>query len=236
MGWDQGPPTWSEMERVLSGRARGHGRPGEAFGPGDNSGDGNDSPAWSRKRGKYQPDPVARIASSVPYAELHAHSAYSFLDGASMPEEMVTEAQRLDLRALSITDHDGFYGLVRFAEAAREFGMPTVFGSELSLEPDVARTGHNDPPGEHLLVLARDSEGYRRLSRTIAAAHMVAGEKGLLRYNRDALPAAAGGHWLILSGCRKGAVRRALDRGGASAAEAALGDLVQRFGRDDVAV
>ncbi|MCH5642194.1 error-prone DNA polymerase [Gordonia sp. ABSL49_1] len=236
MGWDQGPPTWSEMERVLSGRARGHGRPGEAFGPGDNSGDGNDSPAWSRKRGKYQPDPVARIASSVPYAELHAHSAYSFLDGASMPEEMVTEAQRLDLRALSITDHDGFYGLVRFAEAAREFGMPTVFGSELSLEPDVARTGHNDPPGEHLLVLARDSEGYRRLSRTIAAAHMVAGEKGLLRYNRDALPAAAGGHWLILSGCRKGAVRRALDRGGASAAEAALSDLVQRFGRDDVAV
>lgn len=224
------------MERVLSGRARGHGRPGEAFGPGDNSGDGNDSPAWSRKRGKYQPDPVARIASSVPYAELHAHSAYSFLDGASMPEEMVTEAQRLDLRALSITDHDGFYGLVRFAEAAREFGMPTVFGSELSLEPDVARTGHNDPPGEHLLVLARDSEGYRRLSRTIAAAHMVAGEKGLLRYNRDALPAAAGGHWLILSGCRKGAVRRALDRGGASAAEAALSDLVQRFGRDDVAV
>lgn len=236
VGWDQGPPTWSELERVLSGRAPGVGRPGEAFGPGDNTGDGSDSPAWSRKRGAFRPDPVRPEPSSVPYAELHAHSAYSFLDGASMPEEMVTEAQRLDLRALSITDHDGFYGIVRFAEAAREFGMPTVFGSELSLAHDVARTGHNDPPGEHLLVLARDSEGYRRLSRTIADAHMVAGEKGLLRYDRESLSSAAGGHWLILTGCRKGAVRRALDRGGASAAEVALRDLVDRFGRDDVAV
>ncbi|MGV9710544.1 error-prone DNA polymerase [Gordonia sp. NPDC003424] len=232
MGWDQGPPTWSEMERVLSGRPSDGGRPGEAFGPGD----GNDSPAWSRKRGAYHADDIERGRSAVPFAELHAHSAYSFLDGASMPEEMVTEAQRLDLRALALTDHDGFYGIVRFAEAAREFGMPTVFGAELSLEPDVTRTGVPDPPGEHLLVLARDSEGYRRLSRTIADAHMVAGEKGLLRYDRDRLPGTAGGHWLILTGCRKGSVRRALDRGGVSAARAALTDLVDRYGRDNVAV
>ncbi|MYR06224.1 DNA polymerase III subunit alpha [Gordonia sp. SID5947] len=236
MGWDQGPPTWSELERVLSGRAPGPGRPAEAFGPGDNSGDGNDSPAWSRKRGAYRPESVERRRSSVRYAELHAHSSYSFLDGASMPEEMVEEAQRLDLEALAVTDHDGFYGLVRFAEAAREFGMPTVFGAELSLEPDVTRTGVPDPPGEHLIVLARDSEGYRRLSRTIADAHMVAGEKGLLRYDRERLPDKGGGHWLILTGCRKGAVRRALERSGPGAARLALTDLVDRYGRDDVAV
>jgi error-prone DNA polymerase len=224
------------MERVLSGRAPDGRRPGEAFGPGDNAGDGNDSPAWSRKRGAYRADGVERGRSSVPFAELHAHSAYSFLDGASMPEEMVEEAQRLGLSALALTDHDGFYGIVRFAEAAREFELPTVFGAELSLEPDAARTGVPDPPGEHLLVLARDSEGYRRLSRTIADAHMRAGEKGLLRYDADALPDMAGGHWLILTGCRKGAVRRALDRGGPQAARDALAGLVQRYGVDDVVV
>ncbi|MEO9328306.1 error-prone DNA polymerase [Gordonia aurantiaca] len=239
MGWDQGPPTWSEMERVLSGRAPDGGRPGTAFGPDDSDhamfpGDGSDSPAWSRKRGAYQAADISRGSSSVAYAELHAHSSYSFLDGASMPEEMVEEAQRLGLEALAITDHDGFYGIVRFAEAAREFGMPTVFGAELSLEPDVARTGYNDPPGEHLLVLARDGEGYRRLSRTIADAHMVAGEKGVLRYDRAALAGAGGGHWLILTGCRKGAVRRALDRGGVAAAERALREMLETYGRDNV--
>ena len=53
------------------------------------------------------------------YAELHCHSNFSFLDGASHPEELAEEAARLGLAALAITDHDGFYGVVRFAEAAR---------------------------------------------------------------------------------------------------------------------
>src|SRR6476660_9197491 len=115
------------MERVLTGKPR---RPGESCTP---NGDGGDSPAWSRKRGEYQPLDVERPVSSVPYAELHAHSAYSFLDGASTPEELVEEAARLDLRAIALTDHDGLYGVVRFAEAAKELEMRTVFGAELSL-------------------------------------------------------------------------------------------------------
>ena len=199
-------------------------------------GDGNDSPAWSRKRGAFIADDVERRVSAVAYAELHAHSAYSFLDGASMPEEMVAQARALDLKALALTDHDGFYGIVRFAEAAREYQLPTVFGAELSLEPDATRTGVPDPPGEHLLVIARGGEGYRRLSRTIAAAHMAGGEKGLLRYEPDTLPDAASGHWLILTGCRKGAVRRALERAGLPAARAELHALIDRYGRDNVAV
>ena len=59
----------------------------------------------------------------APYAELHTHSAYSFLDGASTPEELVEEAARLELRAIALTDHDGLYGVVRFAEAARAVGL-----------------------------------------------------------------------------------------------------------------
>ena len=230
MGWDHGPPTWSELERVLSGRP-GRTNP-EAMYPGD----GGDSPAWSRKRGPYQAGAIEPVGPSVPYAELHAHSAYSFLDGASHPEELVEEAVRLGLEAIAITDHDGFYGIVRFAEAAKELGMRTVFGSELSLDSTDSRTGAPDPDGTHLLVLARGQEGYRRLSRAIAAAHLAGGEKGILRYDYDALTEAAGGHWQILTGCRKGHVRRALESGGPGAAAAALGDLVDRFGHDRVAV
>lgn len=210
MGWNDGPPTWAEMARVLNGEPR--------------PPDGSDAPAWSRKRTRSTVPLAERPRSAVPYAELHAHSAFSFLDGASTPEELVTEAARLGLRAIALTDHDGLYGVVRFAEAARELGMRTVFGAELSL-------------GEtHLLILARGPEGYRRLSRQLAAAHLAGGEKGKPRYDYDALTEAAGGHWHILTGCRKGHVRQALSAGGPDAAAAALVDLVDRFGANRVSI
>ena len=176
----------------------------------------------------------------IPYAELHAHSAYSFLDGVSTPQELVAEAVRLGLRAIALTDHNGLYGVVRFAEAAAELGaaglqIGTVFGAELSLAPNGSRTEGVDPPGPHLLVLARGPEGYRRLSRQIAAAHL-AGEAGKPRFDLDALTAAAGGHWHILTGCRKGHVRQALAAGGPDAAAAALAELVDRFGAARVGV
>ncbi|MDO3637018.1 error-prone DNA polymerase [Mycolicibacterium arseniciresistens] len=230
MAWNDGPSNWPEMERVLNSKPRRAGAP-----LAEPTGDGGDSPAWSSRRGAYEPVGENRIASSVPYAELHAHSAYSFLDGASTPEELVEEAARLDLRAIALTDHDGLYGVVRFAEAAHELGVQTVFGAELSLG-NTARTEVPDPPGPHLLVLARGPEGYRRLSREIARAHLAGGEKGKPRYDYDTLTEAAGGHWHILTGCRKGHVRQALSQGGPEAAGAALADLVDRFGRDRVSV
>ncbi|MDM2170471.1 PHP domain-containing protein, partial [Mycobacteroides abscessus] len=176
-----------------------------------------------------------RGRSVVPYAELHAHSAFSFLDGASLPEEMAQEAARLGLKALAITDHNGFYGVVRFAEAAKELGLPTVFGAELSLGGQ-----GNTEESVHLLVLARGQEGYRRLSRQMSAAHLSGGtpkdRKGKPRFDLDVLTEAAGGHWHILTGCRKGQVRRALASGGPAAAERALADLVDRFGADRVSI
>ncbi len=65
---------------------------------------------------------------------MHCHSHFSFLDGASDPAELVAEASRLGLTALALTDHDGFYGVVRFAEAARQHGLATVFGAELTID------------------------------------------------------------------------------------------------------
>ncbi|OBH25311.1 error-prone DNA polymerase [Mycobacterium sp. E342] len=234
MGWFNGPPSWAEMERVLNGKPRHAGVP---VAPGE------DAPL-SPKRGTYRPPDGTRAARSsvthsVPYAELHAHSAFSFLDGAGTPEELVEEAARLGLRALALTDHDGLYGAVRFAEAAAELELRTVFGAELSLGPSqrsTARTEAPDPPGPHLLVLARGPEGYRRLSRQLAAAHLAGGEKGKPRYGIDALTEAAGGHWHILTGCRKGHVRQALSDGGPDAAARALADLVDRFGSQRVSI
>ncbi len=274
------PISWSELEKRLSDRPT-DGRPGDPL----VRGDGGDSPAWSRKRTPYEaPGPLRRRAGR-PYAELHAHSNFSFLDGASHPEELAEEAARLGLEALALTDHDGFYGVVRFAEAARELGLPTVFGSELTLgraqpqlgvaDPGVAepgtpsaprltrsRAGHvpsggldlpagrSDPgsslAGEtHLVVLARDPRGYALLARAISEGQL-RGEKGAPRSTLADLAALAGtgapavagdqDHWLVLTGCRKGAVPRALVEQGPAAAAHELDRLVAAFGRTNVAV
>ncbi len=170
------------------------------------------------------------------YAELHAHSGFSFLDGSSDPEELVAEADRLGLAALALTDHHGFYGVVRFAEAARACGLPTAFGTEVTLAPAGLRTGEPDPTGTHLVVLARDPEGYARLSTVLADAHLAGGEKGRPVFTFEALAGAADGHWLVLSGCRKGAVPAALMEAGPRAASKEVGRLVDAFGRANVAL
>src|SRR5690625_3739306 len=149
--------------------------------------------------------------AELAYAELHAHSAFSFLDGASQPEELVLEAVRLGLSAIAITDHDGLYGVVRFCEAAAAASIPTVYGAELTLDATSRATGMPDPDGSHLLVLARGPEGYRRLSRSIANAHLASGAKGEAQYQTEELADLAAENWLVLTGCRKSGVRRALE-------------------------
>src|SRR4051794_15155505 len=103
MGWNNPTMSWKELERRLSGL------PGA-----------DDAPVSRRKRRRpeprdFTPDPAA---IPTPYAELHCHSHYSFLDGASSPTDLVEEAVRLGLHGLAITDHDGFYGAPMLAEAA----------------------------------------------------------------------------------------------------------------------
>jgi len=231
MGWSNPDVPWSELEAALSGRS------GSSLTGGPEA-DGGDSPAWSRKREPYRATdpPAPDQGPRVPYAELHCHSNFSFLDGASHPEELVEQAARLGLDALALTDHDGMYGVVRFAEAAAELGVRTVFGAELSLGLTAPQNGVADPEGSHLLLLARDPDGYRGLCRTISAAQLAGQEKGRPVYDLAEVVADTAGHVLVLTGCRKGAVRQALDRGGRGAAAAALRGLVERFGADNVAV
>lgn len=173
--------------------------------------------------------------TDIPYAELHAHSAYSFLDGASHPEELIAEAARLELSALALTDHNGLYGVVRFAEAGRRINFPTIFGAELTLEQPEVVTGTPDPQGKHLMVLARGVAGYRKLARAISQAHLATKEKGRVAFTVEDLAEQAGGDWLILTGCRKGLVPQALAKG-IEPAEEELRNLRSLFGAENVAV
>ena len=112
---------WRELNRTLSWAP--HGELTLAESSADADADADAAAAAERNAGpdSTRPAPPPRPAGPVvPYAELHAHSAYSFLDGASSPRELVAEAQRLGLSALAVTDHDGLYGAVQLAQADRK--------------------------------------------------------------------------------------------------------------------
>jgi error-prone DNA polymerase len=94
------------------------------------------------------------------YVELHAHSAFSFLDGVSTPEELANAAAAAGYRAMALTDHDGLSGSLAFAHAARDAGMQPITGCELTLAD-----------GSHLTLLAATPTGYANLCRIITLAH-----------------------------------------------------------------
>ncbi|HEU0304942.1 MAG TPA: error-prone DNA polymerase [Gaiellaceae bacterium] len=94
------------------------------------------------------------------YVELHCHSAYSFLDGASLPEELALEAAELGHEALALTDHDGVYGSLEFAHAAKAFGVRPITGAEVTLEG-----------GCHVTLLVETPQGYANLCRLLTLAH-----------------------------------------------------------------
>ena len=231
MGYSNPPISWSEFERALSGARRPGAPPVGA--------DGGDSPAWSNKRMPYVPTELAEpIESTVPYAELHAHSNFSFLDGAASPEQLLEEAKRLGLTGLALTDHDGLYGIVRMAEAAESYDILTVFGAEFSLGLRKPQNGVADPEGSHLVVLARREEGYHRLSGALTSAQLAGKEKGRPLYDLDELSDHSAGTWTILTGCRKGRVRQALSAGEGSTVTATreIDRLIDLFGHDNVLV
>jgi error-prone DNA polymerase len=224
---------WRELDATLSWGPHGDLVPGK----GSRDGSGRGSAPGQPSSGQSPPGQPLPPGGRVPYAELHCHSSFSFQDGASDPDALVAEAVRLGLEALAITDHDGLYAAVRLAEAARDADLRTVFGAELSLGADSAeRTGAADPVGAHLLVLARDSDGYRSLSRAIGQARLAGSGKGRAVYDVEDLAEQARGRWVVLTGCRKGLVPAALARGGAAEAGRELRRLQSLFGVENVFV
>src|SRR5215217_4532451 len=96
------------------------------------------------------------------YVELHAHSAFSFLDGASTPMELAAAAAANGYLAFALTDHDGVWGSMEFAHACKGFGVRPITGAELTVRAE---------RDFHLTLLVEDERGYRNLCRLLTAAH-----------------------------------------------------------------
>jgi error-prone DNA polymerase len=132
------------------------------------------------------------------YVELHCHSAYSFLDGASQPEELAARAAELGYEALALTDHDGVYGSLEFAHAAKAFGVRPITGAEVTLAG-----------GAHVTLLVESRRGYANLCRLLTTAH--AGTRRPGHEGREPLPPSvsleavmeASAGLVCLSGCAR---------------------------------
>ena len=98
------------------------------------------------------------------YAELHCRSNFSFLYGASHPEQLVESAIKMQLSALALTDRNGLYGVVRFSQAARALGLPTLFGAELQCTEK--QNSYHAEIAE-IVVIADGPCGYARLSHAV---------------------------------------------------------------------
>jgi error-prone DNA polymerase len=157
------------------------------------------------------------------YAELHCRSQFSFLHGASSPERLVEVADELGLSALALTDRNGLYGVVRFAQAAREVGMRTVFGAEVSCA------------GGDLVVIAEGPSGYVALSQALTDGQM-RGAKSHPVFDVASLAERVRGQCFVLTGAHDGPLARALHTDGPRAARRSLELLVEAFGRDRVLV
>jgi len=186
------------------------------------------------------------------YVELHAHSAFSFLDGASTPLELAAAAAAQGYPAFALTDHDGLWGSMEFAHACKGLGVRPITGAELTVRCWPAgpvsdrglslpgESSRSSPPAggtAHLTLLVESEVGYRNLCRLLTAAHV---------HTRDNTPRKQTQPWatfeqveehaeglVCLSGCaRDGAVAGAFERGDTASGERVARRLLEIFGRD----
>jgi error-prone DNA polymerase len=176
------------------------------------------------------------MAATAPYVELHAHSAFSFLDGASTPAELASVVARLGYPAFALTDHDGVWGSMEFVQACKEIeacgevAIKPISGAEVTVR--ILPAGY-----AHLTLLAQDATGYRNLCRLLTAAHS---------HTRDSRARTAGQPWVsleqveehaeglvCLSGCAgAGMLAAAWERGDVAAGAESARRLLSAFGRD----
>jgi error-prone DNA polymerase len=153
------------------------------------------------------------------YAELHCHSCWSLLDGASSVEELVLRAKELSYDALALTDHDGLHGAMEFAQTAWAFSLRPIIGAEVTLAN-----------GYHLTLLCETQEGYANLCRLLSHAHLNS-PRGQPAVDPAVLARHARG-LIALSGCKKGEVPSLVAAGRYREAEAATRRYIRIFGRD----
>lgn len=184
----------------------------------------------------------------VAYAELHAHSAFTLLEGADLPAALVEAAVKLGLEGLGILDIDGMHSAIQTTTAGRRLGMPIIHGAELSLEPtglleaerDAVNPGWGlapgaEDPGIRLPILVSSPQGYTTLSSTMSA-HALARPGVRKAAHLISELADAKKDWLILSGTRRGPLRRALHSGGIEGARRMRDFLIDAFGEEHLLI
>jgi error-prone DNA polymerase len=163
----------------------------------------------------------AKTLTTLPmYVELHSHSAFSFLDGASLPEQLVLAASQLGYPGLALTDHNGLYGSMAFAHQAKQLGLQAITGAEVTLHD-----------GAHVTLVAETSTGYANLCRLLTETHLGRADRRDPRLAFASLEARHEG-LIILSGCRSGLVPRLLKREGMAAARRCVERCRAVFGAD----
>ena len=163
-----------------------------------------------------------KVVSTPPYIELHCHSGFSFLDGASHPEELVFQALELGYPALALTDHNGLYGSMEFAQTALAEGLQPITGAEVTVALDIPGIPQGldgldaaDPDGDplirgcHMTLLADTPAGYANLCRLLSEAHLES-ERGRPTLPLSSLFARTEG-LIALTGCRQGPLLVALE-------------------------
>jgi error-prone DNA polymerase len=174
----------------------------------------------------------------LPYAELHAHSNFSFLEGASHVDELVLRALELGYETLALTDHDGLHGAMEFAQCAQAWGLRPITGAEITLSKSKeqgARSKRDSPALDgqehHLTLLCETQQGYANLCRLLTHAHLdhergkPSVEPGVLVRHTEGL--------IALSGCRRGEVPSLIAAGKQREAEAAARRYVHWFGPEN---
>ena len=172
------------------------------------------------------------------YAELHAHSNFSFLEGASHVDELVLRALELGYETLALTDHDGLHGAMEFAQCARAWGLRPITGAEITLvrskKPGVRSKEDSaalDWQGHHLTLLCETPRGYANLCRLLTHAHLDH-ERGKPYVQPDVLARHTEG-LIALSGCRRGEVSSLIAEGRPREAEAAARRYAEWFGPEN---
>src|SRR6058998_1991682 len=221
----------ADRATLCRSRTRGGWAPGVVRGPNHRRVvDAKTLTAWGVGSGTRRCTPSAQFvpSSTTPnsprfsvYVELHCHSAFSFLDGASLPEQLALTAANLGYPALALTDHNGIYGAMAFAQEAKSLGLQAITGAELTLLD-----------GSHVTILAETPEGYANLCRLITEAHLRRADRRDPRLEFAALEARHEG-LIVLSGCRDGLLPRLLRTEGRAAARACAERCRAVFGHEN---
>jgi error-prone DNA polymerase len=175
----------------------------------------------------------------MPYVELHARSAFSFLEGASLPETLVSTCARLGMPAMALLDRHGFYGAPRFHMAAKQAKIKAHIGVELAVanneivNNEVAKN-ENDPSANYPL-LAATRAGYQNLCRLITTAKLRVPKNNVATTTLAELQSHSEG-LVCLTGDETGPLARALTQGGIPDAHLLLEKLISIFGRENVYV